>query len=223
MDGGEIVRRQQCKLFQHWHDVGTVVPTPGQRWPNQHRCLNKLKGAEYPPSPQIALQWRHNGRDGVSNHQPHDCLLNRLFRHGSKKTSKIRITGLCAGNSSVTGEFPTQSASKAEYVSIWWCHYVMRTNRMSDRQTILSLYSNIQLEDYETVSLSIFMSSCVGVFVSKLIPKLIMKYYKMCTGTNFSEIKIKLSKFLSRKWIQKCRRQELAILLEPQHNWFSVA
>ena len=28
----------------------------------------------------ISLQWRHNGRDSVSNHQPHDCLLNRLFR-----------------------------------------------------------------------------------------------------------------------------------------------
>ena len=23
-----------------------------------------------------SLQWRHNERDGVSNHQPHDCLLN---------------------------------------------------------------------------------------------------------------------------------------------------
>ena len=41
------------------------------------------------------LQWRHNGRDGVSNHQPHDCLLNRLFRRRSKKTSKLRVTGLC--------------------------------------------------------------------------------------------------------------------------------
>ena len=26
-----------------------------------------------------SLQWRHNGRDGVSNHQPHDCLFNRLL------------------------------------------------------------------------------------------------------------------------------------------------
>ena len=34
----------------------------------------------------FALQSRQNGRDGVSNHQPHDCLLNRLFRHRSKKT-----------------------------------------------------------------------------------------------------------------------------------------
>ena len=45
------------------------------------------------------LQWRHNECDSVSNHQPHDCLLNRLFRRRSKKTSKLRVTGLCAENS----------------------------------------------------------------------------------------------------------------------------
>ena len=44
-------------------------------------------------------QWRHYGRDSVSNHQLHDCLLNRLFRRRSKKTSKLRVTGLCAANS----------------------------------------------------------------------------------------------------------------------------
>ena len=48
---------------------------------------------------QNALQWRHNDHDGVSNHQPHCCLLNRLFRRKSKKTSKPRATSLCAGNS----------------------------------------------------------------------------------------------------------------------------
>ena len=31
-----------------------------------------------------SLRWRHNGRDGVSNHQPHDCLLNLLFGRRSK-------------------------------------------------------------------------------------------------------------------------------------------
>ena len=50
----------------------------------------------------VSLQWRHNERDGVSNHQPRDCLLNGLFRPRSKKTSKLR-TGLCEGNSPVTG------------------------------------------------------------------------------------------------------------------------
>ena len=47
----------------------------------------------------ISLQWRHNERDSVSNHQPHDCLLNRLFGRRSKKTSKLRVTGLCVGTS----------------------------------------------------------------------------------------------------------------------------
>ena len=46
-----------------------------------------------------ALQWRHNGCNSVSNHQPHDCLLNRLLRRRSKKTSKLHVTGLCVGNS----------------------------------------------------------------------------------------------------------------------------
>ena len=43
------------------------------------------------------LQWRHNGRHSVSNHQPLDCLLKRLFRRRSKKTSQPRVTGLGAG------------------------------------------------------------------------------------------------------------------------------
>ena len=69
------------------------------------------------------LHWRHNERDGVSNHQPNDCLLNRLFSLRSKKTSKLRITGLCAGNSPVTSEFPAQKVSNTENVSIWWRHH----------------------------------------------------------------------------------------------------
>ena len=46
-----------------------------------------------------ALRWRHNGCDSVSNHQPRECLLRRLIRRTSKKTSKLRVTGLCVGNS----------------------------------------------------------------------------------------------------------------------------
>ena len=59
----------------------------------------------------------------LHNHQPHDCLLNRLSRRRSKKTSKLRVTGLCVGNSPVTGEFPAQMASNTENVSIWWRHH----------------------------------------------------------------------------------------------------
>ena len=70
----------------------------------------------------MPLQWRHNGRDVVSNHQPHDSLLNLLLGRRPKKTSKLRVTGLCAGNSRVTGEFPARMANIAENVSIWWRH-----------------------------------------------------------------------------------------------------
>ena len=45
----------------------------------------------------VFITWSHNGRDGVSNHQPYDCLLSGLFRRRSAKTPKLRVTGLCAG------------------------------------------------------------------------------------------------------------------------------
>ena len=78
------------------------------------------------------LHRRHNDHGGVSNHQPQDCLLNRLFRRTSKKTPKLRVTGLCAGNSPGIGEFPAQMASNAENVSIWWCHHVFSTRICSN-------------------------------------------------------------------------------------------
>ena len=56
------------------------------------------------PDTSFTLYWRHNEYVGVSNHQPHGCLLNRLSRRKSKKTSKLRVTGRCAGNSPVPGQ-----------------------------------------------------------------------------------------------------------------------
>ena len=78
----------------------------------------------------LPLQWRHNRRYGVSNHQPHDCFLNRLIRRRSKKISKLRVTDLCARNSPETSEFPAQMAINAENVSISWRHHdVIRSTR----------------------------------------------------------------------------------------------
>ena len=84
---------------------------------------NAINAIEYKLNSKPALRWRHTGCDSVSNHQPHHCLLNRLFRRRSKKTSKLRVTGLCVGNSPGTGEFPAQMASNAANVSIWWRHH----------------------------------------------------------------------------------------------------
>ena len=107
----------------------------------RHRCV-------------FALQWRHKRRDSVSNHQPHDCFLKRLFRRRSKKTSKLRVTGLCEGNSPETGEFPAQRASNAENVSIWWRHhgiFVTYHIWVSNQQdhSLVNLKQNFNDKDYE--------------------------------------------------------------------------
>ena len=54
------------------------------------------------------LQWRDSERYEVSSHRHLDCLLSRLFMRRSKKTPKLRVTGLCEGNSPMTGEFPAR-------------------------------------------------------------------------------------------------------------------
>ena len=96
---------------------------PNDAFQRSQRSINftlNEKWMQYEKYHTVSLQWRRNDRDGVSNHHPHNCLLSRLFRHRSKKTSTLRVTSFCVGNSPVTSEFPAQTASNAENVSIWW-------------------------------------------------------------------------------------------------------
>ena len=97
---------------------------------------------------QSTLQWRHYDRGGVSNHQPHDCLFSRLFRHRWNKTSKHRVPGLCEGNSPVTGEFPAQRANNTENVSISWRHHEQELYGIYDRQINLSTLSDNTVRAY---------------------------------------------------------------------------
>ena len=120
----------------------------------------------------ISLWWRHNGRDSVSNHQPDDCLLNCLFRRRSKKTSKLRVTGLCAGSSPGTGEFPEEMASNMVNVSIWWRHHAYLYNfniNWHSLATSLTLFSSVALwspTNFKTFTLIIIIPpaqrSCWG-------------------------------------------------------------
>ena len=108
------------KLNLFWFPVSKLRQSVGQlHQPCDVLLLTSSFGIIY----SMPLQWRQNGRNSDSNHQPRHCLLNRLFRRGSKKTSKLRVTGLCVGNSTETGAFPAQMASNAENVSIWWRHH----------------------------------------------------------------------------------------------------
>ena len=107
-----------------WHIVPIIcVIVQCILWNIQIGMINIVSFGTHMYRVGLSLQWRHNGHDIVSNNQPHDCLLHHLFRRRSKKKSKLRVTGLCAGNSPGTGEFPEQMASYAENVSIWWRHH----------------------------------------------------------------------------------------------------
>ena len=66
----------------------------------------------------------------------------------SKKTSKLRVTGLCVGNSPVPGEFPTQRASNAENVSIWWHHHGNVSWRLLPRLRDRRLYVDINTSQW---------------------------------------------------------------------------
>ena len=126
-----------------------------------------------------ALQWRHNEHDGISNHQPRDCLLNYLLRRRSNKTSKLRVTGLCAGNSPVTGEFPAQKASNAENVSIWWRHhgscqyrekedFLLLSNRITP-YLIWFCSKNISFSDYSTVEIDSRVLPAITPYLSMVV------------------------------------------------------
>ena len=94
-------------------------------------------------------QWRHNGRGGVSNHQPRHCLLNRLSRRRSKKTSKLRVTCLCVWNSPVTGESSAHMASNAENVSIWWRHHDKKVRAYKGKSNHNHCHKTIDLDTEE--------------------------------------------------------------------------
>ena len=114
-------RLNQCGLMMPYGNTDQ-----GKHYPGKGFCAwrSKALACSFMDWSSVgSLQWRHNGRDSVSNHQPHQCLLSRLFRRKSIKTWKIRVTGLCAGISPVTSEFPAHMASYAENVSIWWRHH----------------------------------------------------------------------------------------------------
>ena len=74
----------------------------------------------------------------------------------SKKTSKLCVIGLCAGNSPMTVDYPAQMVSKAENVSIWWRHHDVAIDRLifspNDRSHTLQGIWNLVLNIIAVVS-----------------------------------------------------------------------
>ena len=79
-----------------------------------------------------ALHWHHNGRDGISNHQSHDCFT--FIQAQIKENIKALCHWPLCGE--FTRQFTAQMSSNTENVSIWWCHHV----RMACCLTVQSHY-----------------------------------------------------------------------------------
>ena len=81
--------------------------------------------------PQI--WWHYNDVIMIAMASQITCLTivlsNRLFRRRSKIIPKLRVIGLCEGNSQMSGEFPAQGASNVEHASIWWRHHGLLPSR----------------------------------------------------------------------------------------------
>ena len=108
--------------WRWWHITGMMVLPTTARWNTLWQVTVMvdyriaLKFDRYLGSLSKSLRWRHNDHNGVSNHQPHHCLLNCLF-----------------GRRSGTGEFPAQVASDTENVYIWWRHHDSDNSKYQSR------------------------------------------------------------------------------------------
>ena len=83
-----------CEMLTQFRQTKCILHDIGTDWtwlPYGYRPFIRL-GAQIGQFHGRTLRWRHNEWDGVSNHQPHDCLLNRLSGRRSEKTSKPRAS-----------------------------------------------------------------------------------------------------------------------------------
>ena len=173
----------------------------------------------------VTLQWRHIEHDSVWKHQPHHCLLSRLFRHRSKQTSKLSVTGLCEGNSPVTGEFPAQRASNAEKVSICWRHHDKPTTMFGfvslwtaatgHRNFIRKVYNHFQEYDFLTQFTDSYMCYCVFIILRTDVSSLVLTAPPQNGGGTVDEKFRSIFFFL---WKNNSTNNLTFIIVEDVHN-----
>ena len=114
--------------------------------------ISPFSGKWYKPRCKSS-QWRHNGHDGVSNHQPRGCLLNRLFRHPHKGPVTRKIFPFDDVIMVLLFEYQ-QLTSYATYINIYicvcWCLCVCLSVSLSQS---LSLY----------IYIYIYIIACVSI------------------------------------------------------------
>ena len=119
--------------------IANVVADEAQQNPKLKCCPSRLAvvfAQSFEPDVRSIMEMLLD----ITMTSPAPRLFTRQFIRAqliSKKASNFRVTGLYAGNSPGTGEFPAQMASNAENVSIWWRHHEYRRHATYEWSTIL--------------------------------------------------------------------------------------
>ena len=130
-----LINRQclfKVNMLSHLHDKLSVRKAIGWNrtyyWsisPGGH-CLE-----QYPGTP-LSLHYSDVIMGAMASQLTSLTIVYLTVYSGAdqRKKAKLRVTGLCAGNSPVTGEFPAQVASNVGNVSIGWRHHIKITSYM---------------------------------------------------------------------------------------------
>ena len=112
----------QCK---QWQNYGT---SPGHYFSSKSSATPVDMHCVY--FNEVAHHHRYHYNDVMMSAMASQIISLKKIVHSNVcsgadqyKTPKLRVTGLCDGNSPVTGEFPAQRASNAENVFISWRHH----------------------------------------------------------------------------------------------------
>ena len=119
----------------------------------------------YQAAPKLSLQWRHNGRDGVSITGV-SIVYSTVCSDADQR--KHQSSASLEGNSPITSEFPSQWASNAENVSIWWRHHV------AEEQSCLMKSYSLWQESYHNFG---------GLAPLRAVSAYIVCAYKNCYAT----------------------------------------
>ena len=143
-----------------------------------------------------SLQWRHNGHDGVSNHQPHDCLLSTFYSDADQRKHQSSVSlafvwEIHRGPVNSPHKWQvTRKLFPLEDVIIFICIPALRRSVCSPRQHLAHLCYTFRW--------------CCGTFqvatLSLLLVFLICVVLEYGTQLNFPQNVHKLSLFCHNQW-----------------------
>ena len=116
-------------------------------------------------------------------------IVSIVFRRRPppKKKTKLCVTGLCEGNWPVAGEFPSQRASNAENVSIWWRHHDISWDVMYMQRTIRTVCVLLRLTLLWYRFIYPYASGSMHI---KLILSVAVRHCTRCTHLYYSNLVI---------------------------------